>query len=93
MPLRLCLQDSRCRSVARELKTYDVRVEEVACQPEYANKVARYQVLRGIKTITAMTIVADVPFVILIALAEGLLGAASGHRVYYKRVDKRKVHK
>ena len=43
-----------------QMKTYDARVEEVARQPEYAKKVARYQVLRGIKTVTAMTIVAEV---------------------------------
>jgi len=42
-----------------QMKTYDAHVEEVARQPEYAKKVARYQVLRGIKTVTAMTIVAE----------------------------------
>jgi len=42
-----------------QLKTYDARVEEVARQPQYAVKVARYQVLRGVRTITAMTIVSE----------------------------------
>jgi len=43
-----------------QLKTYDARVEELAHQPRYASKVARYQVLRGVRTITAMTMVAEV---------------------------------
>jgi transposase len=42
-----------------QMKTYDARIEEIAGDPQYAKKVARYQVLRGIKTITAMTIVAE----------------------------------
>jgi transposase len=42
-----------------QLKTYDARVEEVAQQPPYAAKVAQYQVLRGVRIITAMTIVAE----------------------------------
>jgi len=49
--------------------------------------------LRWLAVAFAWTIVADVPFVILIALAERTLSAASGQRVYYKRVDKKKVHK
>ena len=43
-----------------QLKTYDAKIEENARKPEYAKKVARYQTLRGVKTITAMTIVAEV---------------------------------
>jgi transposase len=42
------------------LKTYDSKIEENACKPEYAEKVAHYQALRGIQMITAMTIVAEV---------------------------------
>lgn len=42
-----------------QLKTFDARIEENARKPEYAPKVERYQTLRGIKTITAMTIVAE----------------------------------
>ena len=42
-----------------QLKTYDERVEELAQQPAYAQKVERYKVLRGVRTITAMTIVAE----------------------------------
>jgi len=43
-----------------QLKTFDSKIEENAQKPEYAKKVARYQTLRGIKTVTAMTIVAEV---------------------------------
>ena len=43
-----------------QLKTFDAKVEELAQQAAYAGKVARYKTLRGIKTITAMTIVAEV---------------------------------
>lgn len=42
-----------------QLKTYDERVEELAQQPQYARKVERYKVLRGVRTITAMTIVTE----------------------------------
>jgi transposase len=42
-----------------QLKTYDARVEELAQQPQYAPKVERYKVLRGVRTITAMTLVAE----------------------------------
>jgi transposase len=43
-----------------QLKTYDARLEENASKPEYAAKVARYQTLRGVKTVTALTLVAEV---------------------------------
>jgi hypothetical protein len=49
--------------------------------------------LRWLAVAFSLTIVADVPFVIVIALAERMLSAASGHRVYYKRVDKKKAHR
>jgi hypothetical protein len=49
--------------------------------------------LRWLAVIFGMTLVADVPFVILIASAEWMLGTLRGKRVYYKRVDKRKVGK
>lgn len=49
--------------------------------------------LRWLAIAFALTIVADMPFVILIALAERMLSAASGHQVYYKRVDKKRVRK
>jgi transposase len=42
-----------------QLKTYDAQIEELARQPQYATKIARQQVLRGVRTITAMTIVAE----------------------------------
>jgi transposase len=42
-----------------QMKTLDARIEENAQKPEYAPKVARYQTLRGIRTVTAMTIVAE----------------------------------
>ena len=59
--LKIVLEES-IRAVEQsqeQLKTYDAQVEEVAREPEYAKKVARYEVLRGIKVITAMTIVAE----------------------------------
>jgi transposase len=59
--MQLVLEES-IRAVQQsqeQLKTYDARVEEVAREPEYAKKVSRYEVLRGIKVITAMTIVAE----------------------------------
>jgi transposase len=43
-----------------QLKTYDARIEENASKPEYAKKVQRYQTLRGVQTVTAMTILAEV---------------------------------
>ena len=49
--------------------------------------------LRWLAVAFSLTIVADVPFVIAIALAERMLGAASGQRVFYKRVDKKRVRK
>src|SRR4029453_10631391 len=42
-----------------QLKTYDARIGEVAQQPEYAERIARYQVLRGVQVITAMTILSE----------------------------------
>jgi len=44
--------------------------------------------LRWLAVAFAMTLVADLPFVILIASAEWLLGTMRGERVYYKKVDK-----
>jgi transposase len=43
-----------------QLKTFDSKIEENAQKPEYARKIQRYQALRGIKTVTAMTILAEV---------------------------------
>jgi len=43
-----------------QLKTLDSKIEENAQKREYAKKVARYQTLRGVKTVTAMTLVAEV---------------------------------
>src|SRR5436190_2138237 len=43
-----------------QLKTYDAKIEENAQKPEYATKVARYQTLRGVKTVTAMTLATEV---------------------------------
>jgi len=42
-----------------QLKTFDAKIEENAGKPEYAKKVARYKTLRGVRTITAMTLVAE----------------------------------
>jgi transposase len=42
-----------------QLKTYDARIKEIAATPEYEKKVARFQALRGVQTITAMTIVSE----------------------------------
>jgi len=46
--------------------------------------------LRWLAVIFCMTLIADAPFVILIAAAEWMLGTLRGKRVYYKRVDRRK---
>jgi transposase len=54
--------DESIRSVEQsqeQLKTYNAHIEENARKPEYEKKVARYQALRGVQTITAMTIVAE----------------------------------
>jgi len=42
-----------------QLKTFDSKVEENAQKHEYAKKVDRYKTLRGIATVTAMTLVAE----------------------------------
>jgi len=68
---KIRLEDSNAETVREEsiraveqsqeqLKTYDAKIEENAGKPEYAKKVERYQTLRGVKTVTAMTIVAEV---------------------------------
>jgi len=68
---KIHFQDSNAQTVLEEwiraveqsqeqLKTLDSKIEENAQKPEYANKVQRYQTLRGVKTVTAMTIVAEV---------------------------------
>lgn len=43
-----------------QLKTFDGQIEENAQKPEYARKVQRYKTLRGVGTVTALTIVAEV---------------------------------
>jgi transposase len=43
-----------------QLKTFDAKIEENAQKPEYAKKVQRYETLRGVQTVTALTIVAEV---------------------------------
>jgi transposase len=43
-----------------QLKTYDAKIEENARKPEFATKVARYQSLRGVQTVTAMTLATEV---------------------------------
>ena len=43
-----------------QLKTFDTKLEEIAKRPEYVRKVERYKTLRGVRTVTAMTIVAEV---------------------------------
>jgi len=47
--------------------------------------------LRWLGVIFAMTLVTDVPFVILIGSAEWTLGTLRGKRVYYKRIDKKRA--
>jgi transposase len=42
-----------------QLKAFDARIEETAGQPEYKKKVGRFKTLRGVRTVTAMTIVAE----------------------------------
>jgi transposase len=42
-----------------QLKRFDQCIEEKAQEPEYARKVERYSVLRGIRTLGAMTILAE----------------------------------
>jgi transposase len=42
-----------------QLKTFDSKVEENAQKPEYSRQVDRYKTLRGVATVTAMTIVAE----------------------------------
>jgi transposase len=42
-----------------QLKTFDSKILENAEKPEYARKVDRYETLRGVGTITAMTVVAE----------------------------------
>lgn len=57
------VMDESIRAVEQsqeQLKSYTTKIEENAQKPEYAKKVARYQTLRGIQTVTAMTIVAEV---------------------------------
>lgn len=59
--LRMVLEES-IRAVEQsqeQLKTYEARIEEVAEQAAYKPKVERFKTLRGIQTITAMTIVAE----------------------------------
>jgi transposase len=59
--LRTVLEES-IRAVQQsqeQLKAFDARVEETAGKPEYEKKVARYKTLRGVRTVTAMTIVAE----------------------------------
>jgi transposase len=59
--LKTVLQES-IRAVEQsqeQLKTYDARIGEVAEQAAYKQKVERFKTLRGIQTITAMTIVAE----------------------------------
>jgi transposase len=43
-----------------QLKTFDSKIEENAQKPEYKKKIQRYQTLRGVSTVTSMTIVAEV---------------------------------
>src|SRR5881409_3917903 len=68
---KIRLEDSNAETVREEsiraveqsqeqLKTYDAKIEENAGKPEYAKKVERYQTLRGVSTVTSMTIVAEV---------------------------------
>jgi transposase len=42
-----------------QIKRFDQKIQEISQRPEYAAKVAAYSVLRGIKTLGAMTIIAE----------------------------------
>ena len=42
-----------------QLKRFDQRIQQTAEQPEYRRKVERYSTLRGIRTLGAMTILAE----------------------------------
>lgn len=42
-----------------QLKRFEQKIHELSERPEYAAKVARYSVLRGIQTLSAMTIIAE----------------------------------
>jgi transposase len=42
-----------------QLRRFDQKIEETSQLPEYAAKVSAYSVLRGIKTLSAMTIIAE----------------------------------
>jgi transposase len=42
-----------------QLKRFDQQIQQVAEKPEYAPKVAGYSVLRGVRTLSAMTIIAE----------------------------------
>ena len=42
-----------------QMKRFDQKIEELAQRPEYAGHVSAYSVLRGIKTVGAMTIIAE----------------------------------
>ena len=43
----------------QQLERFDKRIQETADEPRYARKVAGYSVLRGIRTLGAMTILAE----------------------------------
>jgi transposase len=58
-----------------QLKRYDQRIEETAQEPEYVEKVARYSVLRGIRTLGAMTILAEGGDLRQYASATGFMGS------------------
>lgn len=58
-----------------QIKRYDQRIEETAREPEYVEKVARYSVLRGIRTLSAMTIVAEGGDLRQYASAPGFMGS------------------
>jgi transposase len=75
--LQVVLQES-IRGVEQsleQLKTYDGKIEENAQRPEYAKKVGRYQTLRGVKTVTAMTLVAEVPDMRIYPTAPQFMGS------------------
>jgi transposase len=50
---------SSIKTRIEQLKRFDDRIEQLAQLPEYKTKVARYSVLKGIRTLSAMTILAE----------------------------------
>jgi transposase len=66
---------SAVESSQQQLQRFDKQIDEIAQEPAYAAKVARYSVLRGIRTLGAMTILAEGGDLRQYASAVGFMGA------------------